>query len=462
MKNKKTKIKIDWRYIFYGLLAFICLFANVNFKFSLAEETNIEYTGVLTDLQKDENFSVEDYPFIENDYSLQVIQIAESSDDELFIYVYQPCKEKILTASYVNMSTTALLDANIYELELLNYETTLYKYKVKDFTITDTETRQYDLTSIYRPFEESIDDPAEGDNTITNVVYSVSKTWYATTYNNHVYYQTFDTETIEVTDKYCGYVRYPDGYWLIDVSCDSHFVAFSTDKPIDKLISAKVYYTTQSYTSWPNTGTMIGINPSAYYYECGEKESHQVNVSYTQKAEYTTQGWALHHTYSWNRISTVSDFIENIEGHVVYKQCLFDTYVETTINPSKEENLNNKQWVLRFVDTSYFKNGYNCERTIVGDVSIIQLKFETLGKIYDLGCVDNMQTEGEEPINVNKITIKLRWWLIILLAVGIGLIIAFPSILITLFNVIVNIFKYIFKALWWLITAPLSWLDKEK
>ena len=71
-----------------------------------ASET-ITYTDVLEDLQKDKNFNIEDYPYIElssvlslnNDENennninlLQVIQISETEDNKLLIYTYQPCK----------------------------------------------------------------------------------------------------------------------------------------------------------------------------------------------------------------------------------------------------------------------------------------------------------------------------------------------------------------------------------
>lgn len=53
-------------------------------------KSTITYTNVLEDLQRDSSFSKENYPEKETDYSLQIIQLAESSDKELFVYVYQP------------------------------------------------------------------------------------------------------------------------------------------------------------------------------------------------------------------------------------------------------------------------------------------------------------------------------------------------------------------------------------
>ena len=49
-----------------------------------------KYTAVMDDLAKDEYFNADDYPAVANDYSIRIIQIAESSDAELFVYTYQP------------------------------------------------------------------------------------------------------------------------------------------------------------------------------------------------------------------------------------------------------------------------------------------------------------------------------------------------------------------------------------
>ncbi|HBK01806.1 MAG TPA: hypothetical protein DDY77_02075, partial [Clostridiales bacterium] len=43
-----------------------------------AKADEIVYTGVLEDLGKDSSFSADNYPTVENDYSLKIIQLAES------------------------------------------------------------------------------------------------------------------------------------------------------------------------------------------------------------------------------------------------------------------------------------------------------------------------------------------------------------------------------------------------
>ena len=79
-----------------------CPWGTVN---AVAEDTG-EYTSVMEDLQKDESFREKDYPSIGNNYTLQVIQLAESTAGEVFVYVYQPSNAvKELIATSINIST---------------------------------------------------------------------------------------------------------------------------------------------------------------------------------------------------------------------------------------------------------------------------------------------------------------------------------------------------------------------
>ena len=59
-------------------------------------------TEVLEDLSRDKSFNPDNYPTKTDDYSLQIIQLAESVDKELFAYVYQPSgKAKDFKASSI-------------------------------------------------------------------------------------------------------------------------------------------------------------------------------------------------------------------------------------------------------------------------------------------------------------------------------------------------------------------------
>lgn len=144
----------------------------------VARAESITYSGVMEDLKRDTSFKPENYPSKADDYSLQIIQLAESSDKELFVYVYQPSgKSKDLKASSVNISTTIndAISFTNYKLALLNSNGVFYKYKVSGLTVKDESVRYYAISSIYRPFDESIDKQASGGNTVTEVNYAVNK-----------------------------------------------------------------------------------------------------------------------------------------------------------------------------------------------------------------------------------------------------------------------------------------------
>ena len=118
-------------------------------------------TTALEDLSTDENFNSEDYPLIEDDYSLQVIQIAESSEKELFVYVYQPSANyKDLRASSINISCSLHLKENIknYNLNFLNKQGVFYKYVVKGLTVSDESTRYYEVISIFHQCSYPMDE----------------------------------------------------------------------------------------------------------------------------------------------------------------------------------------------------------------------------------------------------------------------------------------------------------------
>ncbi|MGN0823574.1 MAG: hypothetical protein ACI4MB_00740 [Candidatus Coproplasma sp.] len=372
-----------------------------------AATSTIEYSNVLDDLKKDSSFNASYYPEKADDYSLQIIQLAESSDKELFVYVYQPSGQiKKLTACSINISTTINDDIsfNNYKLQLLNSSGVFFKYKVNDFTVKSEPTRYYAISSIYRPFDETIDSGAEYGNTITEVNYDVSKQYCFSTINGNPFVQVVDIETITITDKFVGFVRYSGGhhFWTNTMpSCDGHFIAFSTDKPIENLIEADVFFTSQSYYRERGVGTS---NSEKY----GDKLDNTVCVT-DKKVTYNGGGWWAG-TYSWERIQTVDEFIaENDLTQNVYSGAVFDVNVANKITDEGKAALQDKQWVLNFFETEYkfqitgsaASGTYsdNTSFTIVGDVTILRLKFETDGVTYNLGTIDNKVIGSDKPIN---------------------------------------------------------------
>ena len=442
-------------------LAFLLVFcsaftAGQNIGVTYAAESKITYSVVLDDLQKDGSFDESFYPVSEGDYSLKLIQIAESADGELFLYVYQPSGQaKNLKASSINISTTINDEISYrnYKVRLLNSSGVFYKYIVQDFTVLSEPTRYYAIISIYRPFDESIDNQAEHGNTLTEVNYPVNKQYCFSEINGKPYCNVVDIETITITDKFVGFVRYMDGFKLYVGACDSHFVAFNTDKPIDKLLEADVYYTTQKYSY--SFVTFVGEN-----HTFGEKSDEYAYLKYTDKVEHSGGG-LFAGTYKWDRIETVEQFIaENDLMQNVYSGAIIDVNVANKITDEGKAALQSKKWVLRFSETSYSLNSgagsVTSFSTMVGDVTILRLKFETDGITYNLGVIDNKQTGGDKPINEEEIKPEINErgkWIIIAVILIVALILLAP-LLPVIISFLLKAIAWIFKSLLWLIAAP--------
>ena len=391
----KTKRKLK-RFLWLITVAFIVLFSCFESMFSVpvkADDTanSNKYTPVMEDLLKDENFDRNAYPAVADDYSLKIIQIAESSDKELFIYVYQPSHDtKDLTATAVNMSTV-VSPYNIYNLTLVSTYGVFDKYKVEDLTVLDDPVRYYSIASIFRVFDETIDD-YRNVNTVgedEQKAFSVAQRWVVYKQDGVTTYDMVRNEVVTITNKIVGHIEYPEGFKLYTDCCHSHFVAFTADRNIEKLIAARVYYGTREktwqYTMW--NGETTTYDPALEYVAT----PHTVYITYTDTAQNDGDGF-LGKKYTWNRIEKTSDFLANEDTE------------HLNINSGTIADLESMQWILRFVETDYTStsSGYVTTNysTVVSDVSILQLTFETDGKVYDLGVVDNMTTGSEDPVGV--------------------------------------------------------------
>ena len=298
-----SKIRIGLSIVFVLLYCLLsCLPMSYLPVYASSIQVDGGYTNVLEDLSKDKNFNAEDYAVKEDDYSLQVIQIAESNDKELFVYVYQPCSpNKDLTATSIKISTEIGKDLNykVYRLTLLNSVGCFYKYSVNDFIVSSDTTRYYDITAIHRKWNEKYDEdlPEDNENTISEVPFAVGKQYTLTTTENGIDIQCQDIELITITDKYVGFVRYfgEGGFFETWKYKDSHFVAFKTDKKIDRLMEADIFFQTQ----YKRTTRFAGQNN----YLFGDIEDNYAYLSYDDKEVIYEEGelfWK--HKYTWERI----------------------------------------------------------------------------------------------------------------------------------------------------------------
>ena len=436
---------------------------------SRAATSAFSNSDVLKDLQKDENFNVSDYPDNANDYSIKVIQVAESKEGELFIYTYQPCqKTNYLIATTVRISTTTGDNAQWrdYGLTFLNANGVLCKYKVDELTVKRDSVRYYDIAAIHRQWNASFDKdlPIYSDNTINEASFEVGQLWTAETENGNVSYKMLTSDVVTITEKTVGFVRYPDGYKFRPESCtDCHYVAFSCDYTIDKLLEADV--------------TFMYCNVALNVLK-GEPQRGYALLKAEQTGENSGDGLGGKKR-TFPRIEKVSDFIANEDLTVSAVASLFG-----------------KQWVLRFFESNYTKNNYTAEisnYTEVTEVTILRLKFETDGVTYNLGVVDNKQSGDTNPDNPTNVGSGcnvgnvggcrgLTWGLLI--AVGVVLLLLFilrpilsavcPAVgavleAITrgiiaavkfLLKLLLLGIKYLFIGLWWIISLPLRLIAK--
>ena len=436
------------------LIITLCVFLTGAQSFSaVASEENKTASGVIEDLSKDASFNAANYPSNAKDYSLSVMQLAESTDKELFVYVYQPSGDKV-KASSINISTTINDDISFfnYPLELLNFEGTLFKYKVTGFEVKKDPVRYYAISSIYRPFDTGIGDKKSGNNTINEVNYAVNRQYCFDEINGKSYINCIDIETIVVTDKFVGFVRYPDGFKLFTGAgaCDSHFVAFNTDKKIDKLFEADVYYTTQkvSYDFF--------TEDSPFSIKFGDsKTDNYAYLKYTDKVEHTGGGFFAG-TYKWDRIQSVDDFIKTEDRTTVYYGAVLNSKVSSKLTDEALNELKGKKWVLRFTETSYNKapksgmgatTYYHAETTMVGNVTILRLKFETDGITYNLGVIDNKQTGSTEPSNSTDIKVEPH-------ATGKGII--YLILFVLLLVLLAPLLPYVLNAVIFIVSLPIK------
>ncbi len=451
-KHNKTKfLMIMLSFLF--ICSFFCGFS-ANSVVAFADDTNTTYTNVLEDLQKDESFDISDYPVKEHDGSLQVIQLAESKERELLVYVYQPSCE--LLATRVNLSIDQGESYNLYDLVLLSWNGVFFKYKLLDFKVLNEETRYYNLASIYRYWDNDYD----GENKIElEKSFKVGQSVKAVGFDDFATFEYENVNIVQISAKVVANVvsvKDKPFSWMYPGSngfC-SHIVAFSADMPIEQLMEAEVY-ATYHYETYVLDSWGLGFVPE----DRTDPEYHKnVNVRYDQVTS-VSKG---KRKYEFNRIMRTADYLKVFEGDEIITDSEFKKY----------------DWVLCLSEARDFKfytynavlSGYTqVLGTLIDEASILKLKFDTGGIIYNLGVVDNLsKSVGYVKAEswLNEFLQVLKWLGIGLLIVAgialLGLLMSLLPIVAPIGNAILKGFKAIFKGLWWTITIPYQILTKEE
>lgn len=392
MKNKQKN-----KSFIYIILTLLLLVVTVlgGRGFSSAFADTARYTKVMDDLQLDETFNENDYSDDSSDYSVKVIQIAESVDGDLFIYTYQPCqKTRYVVATSVNMSLSeSVTGTRLYDLELLSSSGVFCKYLVKDYNVSNKEIRYYNISTIYRPFDRHIDENADNENTKNEIAYAVGQLWTVKTVDGTVNYEMTATEVLKITSQMIGFRRYDDGFqWSGTKSCDAHFLLFNCDHKIDYLISADISFYTQSYKALAGSGA-----------EYGSKVQQTAYLRYDDEVSNDGGGW-FGKKERWQRMASTTEFMR-----------------DTQLTDEETEVFKKYDWVLNFYETEYaceaggkdvlisalipfgfiwtIVNACTTTGTIVSDVTLLRLEFNCNGEIYNLGVVGDKQTGSGKPTN---------------------------------------------------------------
>lgn len=362
------------------------------FSVKVAAAETVTYTNVLDDLKKDPDFDENDFPANAVDHSLEVIQIAETVDKELLIYVYNPCaNSKNLTAREIVFSSSLDNEKEnyiSYKMSLVNSNGVFSKYVVKDYLVSSEASRYYEILSLLRDYDETLD-KADGVDSDDLIACEVSQRWTVTTEGDNVNYSLKEIEVVIVNSLYVGYIRYSNGFSLFgNNKCDSHFFAFDTDRDLGTLLE-------------------IDCEFDLYHYHYSQYGNYAVPITYEETTpkkvtskydEYGTNSPGLFaKQYSWKRISTSEEFIEAVNSDGI------------ELTEEAKLGISNGQWVISFYETTYndkFILGNDSLGTStqietdyyrVTNVLPVRFKFVVDGVVYDLGVVSDKMTGNLTP-----------------------------------------------------------------
>lgn len=352
------------------------------------------FSSVLADLQKDGNFNFADYPENSKDYSIKVIQIAESETGNLYLYTYQPCQNTTpLIATKINLSLSETADeTRIYGLEQVSTWGVFAKYLVEGVKVSSAATRYYNISAIYREFNKDIDKGSDNGNITNEKAYGVGQCWKVTLQGETLTYEMLQVETVEILNPFTSYVRRKKNQSANYSFQDNYYVAFSTNRNIEELLSATVEYRIQDYFYKENN--VLGFGDTAFWDKATfsnerrmQKDVYCDEVNELQQDGFNLFGiFDLNKKFSWKRIQSSEDFVNNAGA-----------------SASDNEQIKKLQWVLMFDETSayrYESGGliarYEETGQIIDEATILRLEFVEDGITYNLGAVSDTVSKDHD------------------------------------------------------------------
>ena len=461
------------------LLVIISLFSTIFTPVTaFAQENSYEKTP-LTELSKADNFNVEDFEEDPTDYSLKVIQVAESAEGKLNIFTFQPARNTVeLWASSINISygfssNGENLTPKNYSLKLISTEGCFDKYEVEGFDVPSEEYKYYNIVSIYRRLSEDV--PTDEDitgGTTTEKAYEVGQQWSVHTINGVTSYKmnTFMTKTI--TQNLNGTLYYSSGLHLGNIASaytgglHSWFVAFDVEDTIVK----HIYNATLTFQHRTVHDVRVSGESKDGYPEYGDWVIEE-NYSITDADEVTySQVTWFGDDFQWNRIMSSTEYVTNAESQGV------------TFSEEARAEILASQWVFAYYETEYrhsettgFWVQHDYRYSEVENLSILTLKYmDFSGNVYDVGIVSDKTTADDVIDGYAEGMLGLQEKMkeiaaIISSLLGLVGLLILANFCPPLFNVLIIIFKAIFNGFIWvlsfvfeILTIPLKLIFNTK
>lgn len=436
--------------------------------FTLEASAASEYSSVLEDLTAADNFSVENYPSMTLEYfeqinkdtdpgndqtHLEVIQIAESSAGELYLYVYQPTDAELdLTASAVLLSTEFSPDGqninpDTYYLELVSTDSVFDKYVVKDFRVSEEPFRYYNFVTLYRNYNPDIDEVTPG-GVIENfeLGIGVGQQWCAYYKNDTLVYEMNTFDIVEIDIEYTDSFQLAEGLTLggfvgAYTLGDAWFVVFNVeDYVVKKIFDADLTYRVREKT-------MQKVN-SSWHTEYGDW-SDDIKVTLSSKEPVTYQGDGLFaKEYEWNTISAAADFVRELEDQ------------DVELSDEAKAHLTEGNWVFAFAQTEKSMTPALELSSEVSAVTVIRLHFmDITGTVYNLGVVSDRVSPDDVPGGVgdgkDAELMEKMFQILCLILILIALIAIWPFVK-AVFSILSTGIKFIFSLIWSVVTLPFS------
>lgn len=440
----------------------------------------------------------------ENDVEyINVLQIAESEDDELFIYTYQPLNNvSNISASSINFATSEnnikdisfsenTTDFKKYALKCVSENGPFKKYKVEGFTVSNDYYRYYCISEIERPFDTLLDDKISNETITDYKAHKVGQAWCCYYENGDLKYEMVTLDFVELTPTHNGELYYEHGVtWGslvgVETQCVSHYLAFNIENyDVDKIIDASIVFEYRDYIKthtvesgfFPAISSLFGkdtVYSSTTYPNGVNYKTVPLDIYETDVAEPKITG-LFAKEYSWNRIMTGAAFVQQYKD----QGGEWNETEENVVNSSqfvfafKETTLKSTQTIVNSGDGIYATTVY--QTTLVGTeiakVDVLRLKFMVGEDTYNLGVVMDTTTSDGKPDGVaDGLDIdfdfatgfeKLMAVVLLILIIVVITNIFFPIVR-PIIKIIIKGFGFILEALWNILTIPIRLIFDRK